>query len=340
MRCGIQSATSDQKKFLQLIKDDLNKIGRNAIAANLSRYLDERKVSISKEDTGTFASVKAPFVYAPISMNSLTINDNTLKEWTGWEERANQLESKGGDSAKVEEYHNKAMYIIRSAAFAIIHEDVHMNQWYPRQIAEDEDPAYENQINEERRVINEDMQKIRDIQGRGSNLPGDQDKLNELINDLKISSEVYQDDINSMQSDAIAPGYVTSDKFKTSKADMMKLVKEAGDLIKTVGGAFSITSVDYPKTVQANGAKGTLTVYWTGDPVFPVKVVIRPRSCSPGLTCTTPTMTFDISQNPLVFPESIWCAGTGGWYFDYEVVIIDSRGIESAPYPAPFTCKG
>jgi hypothetical protein len=105
-------------------------------------------------------------------------------------------------------------------------------------------------------------------------------------------------------------------------------------------GTIEIANIEYPKEVQSNGAKEDLAVYWSGDPQFPVKLVYRPRSCQPGLTCNTVTMTCDVRQNPLVFPESVWCAGVGNSYFDYEVVIVDARGIESAPYPAPFTCKG
>jgi len=104
------------------------------------------------------------------------------------------------------------------------------------------------------------------------------------------------------------------------------------------GGPFYITNVEYPKEVVVNGPRGTLTVYWTGDPVFPIKMAIRPTSCPSGAYCTTPEMTFDIEQNPLVFPESIWCTGSGGNYWGYEVVLIDARGVESDPYPTPFTC--
>ena len=105
-------------------------------------------------------------------------------------------------------------------------------------------------------------------------------------------------------------------------------------------GSFKITKVEYPSRVVSNGTKGDLTVYWSGDPVFPVKIAYRPKSCSSGVVCSTPSIRIDNRRNPLVFPKAVWCASAKDIHFDYEVVMIDARGTESAPYPAPFDCKG
>ncbi|MBM4146131.1 MAG: hypothetical protein FJ240_07630 [Nitrospira sp.] len=107
------------------------------------------------------------------------------------------------------------------------------------------------------------------------------------------------------------------------------------------GKSFKITRIDYPSQVASNGPKGDLRIYWSGNPSFPVKVVYRPKSCPSGIVCTTPSTTIDSKQNPLVFPQAIWCGGSAkDIYFDYEVVITDVSGTETAPYPASFTCKG
>jgi len=105
----------------------------------------------------------------------------------------------------------------------------------------------------------------------------------------------------------------------------------------STGGSFEITNVEWPATVIINGPRGDLTVYWSGDPVFPVRVVARPKTCEGSCYCTTPTMTFETKQNPLVFPEAYFCTGPCG-HLDYEVVIIDARDVESAPYPTPHDC--
>ena len=107
------------------------------------------------------------------------------------------------------------------------------------------------------------------------------------------------------------------------------------------GGSFEITSVSWPTSVESGGDRGDLTVYWSGDPVFPVEIVYRLAGvCPSGFTCETPTMTFSDETSPLVFPDAVYCYGaTTDVFFDYEVVMIDDRGVESDPYPASFTCE-
>ncbi|MFH0982339.1 MAG: laminin B domain-containing protein [Planctomycetota bacterium] len=112
-------------------------------------------------------------------------------------------------------------------------------------------------------------------------------------------------------------------------------------VVSQPGGAFAITNVEYPTSAVSGGERGDLTVTWSGDPVFPVQIVYRLAGiCPSGLTCETPTMTFSTEQNPLVFPDAVYCYGISTEIvFDYEVVMIDARDVESDPYPAPFTCE-
>lgn len=109
-----------------------------------------------------------------------------------------------------------------------------------------------------------------------------------------------------------------------------------------VSGGFRIVDVDYPSTVISGGGAGPLSVYWEGEPVFPVTVVYRPveDGCPPGADCTSPTMVFEEEANPLFFPEAVWCYGFSETvYFGYEVVLIDATDRESEPFPASFTCQ-
>jgi tetratricopeptide (TPR) repeat protein len=208
--------TPTQKDFLNLVVDDLRKIGNTKTAENLTKYMAEKHVSFSNQNPGSPAWVDPNKIFGtiPVVSNELTIQQQEVNNW--------------GKS--------KDMASIRSMAFTLIHEDVHMNQYLPDEVPEDENEAYETQIREERRVINEDMQKIREIQGRGANLPGDQDKLNELIEDLKVSCNVYVLNTQAFEPEVIAKGYVDPERFKTTVSDMTKLVKEARDLIKSVEG--------------------------------------------------------------------------------------------------------
>ena len=116
---------------------------------------------------------------------------------------------------------------------------------------------------------------------------------------------------------------------------------EAPDDQQNMGGPFEITSVGLPAQVFAGAPREALSVTWSGHPLFPVTVVYRAteHGC-PGVFCSTPTMEFSESINPLEFPEAVWCDGSGEEVrlFDFEVVLIDARGVESEPAPAPVEC--
>ena len=116
---------------------------------------------------------------------------------------------------------------------------------------------------------------------------------------------------------------------------------EAPDDQQNAGGPFEITSVELPAEVIADAPRETLTVTWSGQPVFPVTVVFRPaENGCPGVVCESPTRDFVESINPLVLPEAVWCVDTGDQtlHFNFEVVLIDARGEESEPAPAPVAC--
>ncbi len=104
---------------------------------------------------------------------------------------------------------------------------------------------------------------------------------------------------------------------------------------------FEIVDVAYPAVVTSDGPRGTLTVTWSGRPIFPVTLELRvaERGCPPGVRCTEPLMSFTEEVNPLVFPDAIWCSGFSDTaLFGYDVVLVDARGDESEPVPVPFQC--
>ncbi|MFQ5490336.1 MAG: hypothetical protein ACE5GE_06395 [Phycisphaerae bacterium] len=108
------------------------------------------------------------------------------------------------------------------------------------------------------------------------------------------------------------------------------------------GGAFGLASVDLPDEVVSNAPRETLSVTWTGDPVFPVRIVFRPTGMGcPGGLCSSPSRVFAEAANPFELPDAVWCEGSGDEVrvFDFEVVMIDATGTESDPLAAPFTCQ-
>jgi hypothetical protein len=219
-----------QREFLQAVTDDLRKIGREDTAKNLSKYIAEGRVTFGKDTPGQDAWVVGSITGS--SSNALGINQELAKNWGSFKELATKDNGKYDTNKKI--IHNMQRSI-RSMAILMIHENIHMGQYLPDEVPEYENPAYEKQISEVRRVIKEDMQKIQEIHDRGANRPGDQDKLNEFIEDLKISIEAYKEGTQAIEQEVIAPGIVDRERFKTTIEDMNKLVKEVEDLIKSVG---------------------------------------------------------------------------------------------------------
>ncbi len=97
--------------------------------------------------------------------------------------------------------------------------------------------------------------------------------------------------------------------------------------------------MNYPSSVVSGGAKGSLSVTWSGQPKFPVTMVYQMYSCPPNTNCVDPVMTFNSAANPLVFPESVWCIGfTKTVQFGYRVILIDADDKATNAWDAPFTC--
>jgi len=227
--------TSVQKDFLKEVMDDLRKTGNGEIAVGLNKYIAEGRVVFKeKSDAGVNAEL------GPLSLtesNVLVIQKEAADQWNGLKNEAAQFRDKGNSKGEKRDEEN-AQILIRSASLTMIHEEVHMGQHNPLQIPMDEDPAYEAQISEARRIINEDMREIQEILDKKERLPSDQDRLNELIQDLKISRRAYMDMINSFQQDVIdyskenyLKAKVTPEKFENATPDMLKLAQEAQNLI-------------------------------------------------------------------------------------------------------------
>jgi hypothetical protein len=220
--------TPAQREFLQATMDDLSKIGNKRTAVNLNYYIRSGHATFGEENSGTLASTKSPPLGAldRISMNNLNINQNTVTGWESFREVAAKAKENGFvDTEKANLHEGKKT--IRDLAFTLVHEDVHMHQTTPMEFPSWENPAYETAISEMRRVIKDDMQQILDTE-----FSSERDKINELIEDLEISKEVYKEKIDSMQNDAISKGKVDPEEFKTTKADMDELTGEADKLIK------------------------------------------------------------------------------------------------------------
>jgi hypothetical protein len=101
---------------------------------------------------------------------------------------------------------------------------------------------------------------------------------------------------------------------------------------------FAIAGVEHPRVVTIGGAREDLSVWWSGRPRFPVRMIYRPvagRPQPPGHR--TVEKVFQAEANPLVFQDALFAYGyPDEVYLDYEVLLRDADGNETEPVPAPF----
>ena len=124
-------------------------------------------------------------------------------------------------------------------------------------------------------------------------------------------------------------------------------------LVRSPGGSstqFAITKTVIPVFVKQNGAKATRTVYWQGNPVFPVTVNekgICPEAvdCGPrdaeGFGKGVGKTGFATKQNPLVTANYYFCSGTltSNYVIGVEYWLTDAKGHKTAPVRNFWVCK-
>lgn len=227
--------TQVQKDFLKAVMDDLRKMGKGDVAVSLNKYIGEGRVTfVEKGEPG----VEGGFLI-PTESNILIFAKEDPDRWTQLKEETVVFRDRGNSKMEKQNKDN-VQVLIRSAAYTMIHEEVHMGQHNPLQTTGDEDPAYYAAIIEAQRIINEDMKKIQEILDKEEREPGDQDRLNELMQDLNINCRAYKIMINDLQQ-AVDESQgsllnwlypkVTPEYFKYATSDMDRLTQEAKDLI-------------------------------------------------------------------------------------------------------------
>lgn len=95
-------------------------------------------------------------------------------------------------------------------------------------------------------------------------------------------------------------------------------------------------------SVIAGVTTGDLTVTWSGEPVFPLRLTFSqaPFGCPPNVLCTTIDVTFEEEQNPLVVPDATGCSAGLDVTFGYQVVLSSlSIFAESNVFPVSWNCS-
>jgi hypothetical protein len=106
-------------------------------------------------------------------------------------------------------------------------------------------------------------------------------------------------------------------------------------------GPFAIDDVEYPEEVVSDGPRGDLTIYWTGNPTFPVTAVFGPTEdgCPVAGSCGSRELSFQERENPILFVGSPKCSGyTESTVIGYEVQLTDADGVVTAPFPVTYLC--
>lgn len=239
--------------------DDLRKIGKGEVAVSLNKYIGEGRVAfVEKGEPGVEGGI-----LIPTESNILIFAKEDPDRWTQLKKETVVFRDRGNFKMEKQNKDNVDV-LIRSAAYTMIHEEVHMGQHNPWQAPGDEDPAYDAAIIEARRTINEDMQKIQEILEKKDRQPADQDRLNELMQDLNINCRAYKIMINDLQQaldeskgsllNWLYPK-VTPEYFKNATSDMDRLTQEAKDLIDRASlGKGSPSAASVGRIISTKGA--------------------------------------------------------------------------------------
>ncbi|MGB5809725.1 MAG: hypothetical protein WBG86_04290 [Polyangiales bacterium] len=106
-------------------------------------------------------------------------------------------------------------------------------------------------------------------------------------------------------------------------------------------GPFEVDDVEFPETVVSDGPRGDLTIYWSGNPTFPVTGTFGPTAdgCPVPGSCNSRELSFEEEENPIVFVGSPKCSGyTEDTVIGYQVQLIDAEDVVTAPFPVTYLC--
>jgi hypothetical protein len=177
-----------------------------------------------------------------------------------------------------------------------------------------------------------------------TNGPPPQDQCHHLITQIKQFMGRYRrDPRNNSQIKGAAEMSAKEAQRLGCDQNQINQALATGDQQEKIPTPFRIAGVNHPSTVEMGGNKQDLSVTWSGNPSFPVKMIyFRKGPCPRPFNCVDVTRQFNVASNPLRFPGALWCtkiAEEGNYFFNYAVVLEDALGIRTQEVPAGFTCK-
>jgi hypothetical protein len=168
------------------------------------------------------------------------------------------------------------------------------------------------------------------------------EECNKLLAQIRQSMDRYRSDPRNNKS-LKAAAQITANIARRLGCDENQINQALGDHQDNIQKPFRIIGVAHPSTVEMGGDRQDLSVTWSGNPSFPVKMIYFRKGPCPGpFNCNNVTKQFNTATNPLHFSGALWCSNIqkeGNYFFDYAVVLEDALGSRTQEIPAGFTCK-
>jgi hypothetical protein len=86
----------------------------------------------------------------------------------------------------------------------------------------------------------------------------------------------------------------------------------------------TLISINAPSILYSYDPPVSISIYWSGDAVWPVRVYTESVICPPGTDCYGGNSTFSEPANPIVAKDALWCRASDGKVFGWRTRLTDS----------------
>jgi hypothetical protein len=103
--------------------------------------------------------------------------------------------------------------------------------------------------------------------------------------------------------------------------------------------SFRITRLALPKEMIENGPSKNMSIYWDGNPTFPVTLYIAEPTCAENVQCNSGHLLVSHRADPIVWHDLWKCTGNvSSTMFSYSFWMVDAKGVKTQKVPADVLC--